>query len=294
MRNRLGSRLANGGFEVLITCWLARGLRSKGRLNLMRLISVVVVLATLALSGCKDPDTNVNSNGNGNANRPQSFKPPQPIKPTQPVDANFKPCNPYFPLVPGSIAKYVLNYSSGLVADMTVIVDAADEDGRKVFIQRSQLVDRSGGLQIAQTITRRFVCDGEKVQILSEKTESNLAGQQSSSVDFDYRENSLMMPEPAMLSRKGSTWSHSFRAIVHKPGEPPSRDDVPTAIKFEVAGPEDVTTAAGNFKAIKVLRTVLTNGTTDYYVAGIGLVRRFAKEGTSTDLKEYSGLAAQN
>jgi len=262
----------------------------------MRLISVVVVLATLALSGCKGPDTSVNSNGNGNgnANRTQSFKPPQPIKPTQPVDANFKPCNPYFPLVPGSIAKYVMNYSSGLVADLTVVVEAADEDGRKVFTQRSQLVDRSGGLQIAQLITRKFVCDGDRVQILSEKTESNLAGQQSSSVDFDYRENSVMMPEPAMLSRKGSTWSHAFHTIIHKPGEPPSRSDVPTAIKFEVGGPEDVTTAAGNFKAIKVIRTVLTNGTTDYYVAGIGLVKRFANEGTATELKEYSGLAAQN
>ena len=260
----------------------------------MRLISVVVVLAALALSGCKDTDTNVNGNGNGNANRTQSLKPPQPIKPAQPVDANFKPCNPYFPLVPGSIAKYVLNYSSGLVVDMTVVVDVADEDGRKVFTQRSQLVDRSGGLQIAQLITRKFVCDGEKVQILSEKTESNLGSQQPSSVDFDYRENSVMMPEPAMLSRKGSTWSHSFRTIFHKPGEPPARSDVPTAIKFEVAGPEDVTTAAGNFKAIKVIRSVLTNGTTDFYVAGIGLVKRFAKEGTATELKEYSGLAAQN
>jgi hypothetical protein len=262
----------------------------------MRLISVVVVLATLAISGCKDTDTSVNSNANSNANanRGQSLKPPQPIKPTQPVDANFKPCNPYFPLVPGSIAKYVMNYSSGLVADMTVVVDVADEDGRKVFTQRSQLIDRSGGLQMAQLITRKFVCDGEKVQILSEKTESNLRGQQPSSVDFDYRENSVMMPEPAMLSRKGSTWSHSFHTVFHKPGEPPARSDVPTAIKFEVAGPEDVTTAAGNFKAIKVIRTVLTNGTTDYYVAGIGLVKRFAREGTATDLKEYSGLAAQN
>jgi hypothetical protein len=273
---------------------VVRGLNIERKTQLMRLISVIVVLATLALSGCKDGDTNVNSNGNGNANKAQSFKPPQPIKPTQPVDANFKPCNPYFPLVPGSIAKYVLNYSSGLVADLTVVVDVADEDGRKVFTQRSQLIDRSGGLQIAQLITRKFVCDGEKVQILSEKTESNLGGQQSSSVDFDYREDSLMMPELAMLSRKGSTWSHAFRSVIHKPGEPPTRSDEPTIIKFEVAGPEDVTTAAGNFKAIKIIRTVMTNGTTDYYVAGIGLVRRFAKEGTSTDLKEYSGLAAQD
>lgn len=256
----------------------------------MRLILVLVVLVVIALSGCNPDSKNGNGNGNGNANR-ADFKPPPPIKPTEALDPNFKACNPYFPLVPGSVAKYVINYSSGIVGDLTVVVDAADQDGQKVFTQRSQLIDRSGGMQITQSIVRTFVCDGSAVRILSEKTESNVAGQQSA-VDFDYRENSVMMVDAQSLTRKGTTWTHAFRSVFHNPGQPPARSDTPTVIAFEVAGPEDVTTAAGNFKTIKVTRKIGENGTTDYYAAGIGLVKRQANEGTSWELKEYSGLKA--
>jgi len=259
----------------------------------MRLISVVVIIATLTLAGCKDTDTPNNGNGNGNSNRVSDFKPPPPLKPTQAVDPAFKPCNAYFPLVPGSVAKYVLNYSSGMTADVTVIVDAADEGGRKVFTQQSQIIDRSGGLQFVQSIVRKFVCNGDKVEILSETTDSTMSGRKSGS-EFEYRENSLIMPGPDELLRKGSTWSHTLRTITRNPGEPPQRSDVPIVIKLESAGVEDVTTAAGNFKAVKVIRTIGENGTIDFYAAGIGLVRRFAKEGTSWELKEYSGLTAQN
>ena len=160
----------------------------------MRLILVIILLSAIMFSGCNGTPTNVNSNANGNANNAPFIKPPPAIKPVDVPDPKFKPCNPYFPLVPGSIAKYVINYSSGIVGDLTVVVDAADEDGRKVFTQRSQLVDRSGGMQITQSIVRRFVCDGDRVQILSEKTDSNITGQQSSA-DFEYRENSLAMTD---------------------------------------------------------------------------------------------------
>src|SRR3989442_1147102 len=120
--------------------------------SFMRISSAIVLMSALALSGCNGDNTNVNSNtsSSANANRVQNFKPPQPIKPLEAANPNFKPCNPYFPLVPGSIAKYVINYSSGIVADLTVVVDAADEEGRKVYTQRSQLIDRSGGMQINQ------------------------------------------------------------------------------------------------------------------------------------------------
>ncbi len=256
----------------------------------MRMILVIVVLAAIGLSGCNGDSSNGNANGNANANR-TDFKPPAPIKPTEGVDPNFKACNPYFPLVPGSVAKYVINYSSGIVGDLTVVVDAADEDGQKVFTQRSQLIDRSGGMQITQSIVRKFVCDGSTVRILSEKTESNIAGQQSA-VDFDYRENSVMMTDPLSLARKGTTWSHAFRTVFHNQGQPPSRSDLPTVILFEVLGPEEVTTAAGNFKAIKITRKVGENGTVDHYAAGLGLVKRQSTEGTSWELKEYSGLKA--
>ncbi len=258
----------------------------------MRLILVLLVLAAVGLSGCNPPDNgNGNGNGNGNANRPPLTLPP-PIKPAEAVDPNFKACNPYFPLVPGSVAKFVINYSSGIVGDLTIIVDAGDEDGQKVFTQRSQLIDRSGGMQITQSIVRKFVCDGSIVRILSEKTESNVAGQQSA-LDFEYRENSVMMTDPQSLSRKGTSWSHAFRTVFHNPGQPPSRSDVPTVISFEVAGTEDVTTSTGTFKAIKLVRKIGENGTVDYYVAGIGLVKRQDTGGTSWELKEYSGLKAQ-
>ena len=169
----------------------------------MRLNLVIILLAATSLSGCNGTNTNVNSNGNGNANRITEFKPPPGLKPVDAPDPNFRPCNPYFPLVPGSIAKYVVNYSSGIVGDLTIVVDAADEGGRKVFTQKSQLVDRSGGMQIIQSTVRKLVCDGDRVQVLSEKTESNIAGQLSSS-DFEYRENSLMMTDPRSMLTAGS------------------------------------------------------------------------------------------
>ncbi len=261
----------------------------------MRLISIIVLLAAIALSGCNGGTTNINSNGNGNANAKaaQNFKPPQAIKPVDAADPNFKPCNPYFPLVPGSIAKYVINYSSGVVGDLTVVVDATDEDGRKVFTQRSQLVDRSGGMKQNQTIVRRFVCDGERVQILSEKTETNVEGQLSSS-EFEFRENSLMMTDPKSVLIKGSTWTHVFRTVFHSPGQPAARIDQPTVIAFEVGSPEHVTTAIGTFKAVPIARRIGEALTVDHYVAGLGLVKRQSKEGTSWEIREYSGLKPQD
>lgn len=254
----------------------------------MRWFLVIVVLAAIGLNGCNPDTSNSNGNANGNANR-GDFKPPAPIKPSQAVDPSFKTCNPYFPLVPGSIAKYVINYSSGIVGDLTVIVEAADEDGQKVFTQRSQLIDRSGGTQITQSTIRKFVCDAASVRILSEKTESNVAGQQSD-VDFDYREGSVMMSDPESLSRKGATWTYAFRTVFHNPGQPPSRSDVPTVVAFEVAGPEEVTTGVGTFKAIRINRKIGQNATFDYYVAGLGLVKRESTEGTRWEMKEFSGL----
>lgn len=261
----------------------------------MRLILIIVLLAAIALSGCKGGTTNVNSNGNANANASaaQNFKPPQAIKPVDAADPNFKPCNPYFPLVPGSVAKYVVTYSSGVVGDLTVVVDAAVEDGRKVFTQRSQLVDRSGGMQIVQSITRRFVCDGDRVQILSEKTDSNISGQQSSS-DFEYRENSLMMTDPKSVLTKGSTWTHAFRTVFHSPGQPVARSDQPTVIAFEVGSAEHMTTAIGTFKAVPISRKIGENLTVDHYVPGLGLVKRQSKEGTHWEMKEYSGLKPED
>lgn len=263
----------------------------------MRLNLLILLLATVALSGCKGNDANVNgnsnSNGNSNANAAVNIKAPPAIKPNEPPNPDFKPCNVYFPLVPGSTAKYVVNYASGVVGDLTVVVDAGEEDGRQIFVQRSQLVDRSGGLQIVQTITRKLICDGERVVILSEKTDSNVSGQQSSS-DFAYRENSLLMTDPKSMLIKGTTWSHAFFSVFQNPGGPPQRSDQPTIIAFEVKGPEHVTTSIGTFKAISITRRIGENLTVDHYVPGLGLVKRQSKEGSSWELREYSGLKPQD
>jgi|SRR6185503_5881860 PBP1b-binding outer membrane lipoprotein LpoB len=260
----------------------------------MRLMFIILLLTAIAFSGCSGSPSNSNGNGNSNTNiTAQNIKAPDPIKPAEPVDPSFKPCNPYFPLVPGSTAKYVVNYSSGIVGDLTVVVDVEDENGQKVFVQRSQLVDRSGGMQIIQKITRKLRCDGERVIILSEKTESNIAGQESSA-DFEYRENSLMMTDPKSLLIKGSAWTHAFRPTYHSPGNPPARSDEPTIIAYEVGSPQHVTTAIGTFNAIPIARRVADNITVDQYVAGLGLVKRQSKEGSSWELKEYSGLTPQD
>lgn len=261
----------------------------------MRISLVIILFSAAALSGCNGASNNANSNtnSNANANTAQNFKPPEPIRPLEAADPNFKACNPYFPLVPGSVAKYVVTYPTGLVADATVIVDSGEDSGRKIFTQRTQLVDRSGGMEIAQTIVKKFACDGNRIQVLSEKTESNVSGQQSS-VDFEFRENSLMMTDAQSMTRKGSTWSHTFAIVTRGAGQPETRSDAPTTVIFEVLGPEEVTVAVGTFKAVKVNRKIGEGYTYDYYVPGLGLAKRQSKEGVVWELKEYSGLKAMD
>src|SRR5205085_5686022 len=83
------------------------------RTSLMRTPLVFILLAACALSACTNggsKNSNVaNSNGTANVVNPGETKPPVP---TQPVDPNFKACNPYFPLVPGSRRIYTMSSSS--------------------------------------------------------------------------------------------------------------------------------------------------------------------------------------
>ena len=258
----------------------------------MRIGFSIILLAAIALSGC-DPSNkngNVNTNGNANSNANRTvFVPPVPLQPGA-FDPNFKPCNEYYPLVPGSVAKYVLNYSSGLVADVRVVVDSSEENGRKGFVERSQIVDKSGGLQIVQNTERHFVCDGDKVMILMEKTESRVADQPKSTSQFDYRENSYAMIEPSSLARPDSTWSYGFKRTSQRGDEPPAKEDAPIILSFTVKGEQEITLPTGKVKALKIERKGGTTIVTDYYVRGLGLVKRDSVEGTSWELKEYSGL----
>ncbi len=259
----------------------------------MRTGFLIILLTAIALSGCTPGNTNGNSNANGNANGNANrtvFTPPTPLKPTSTFDPNSKPCNEYYPLVPGSVAKYVLNYSSGLVADVTVVVDSSDENGRKGFVERSRIIDRSGGLQIVQDTEKHFVCDGDKVIILLEKTESRLADQPKSTSQFDYRENSYVMIEPSSLVKPDFTWSYGFKRTSQRGDEPPAKEDAPIVLSFTVKGEQEITLPTGKVKALKVERKGGTSVVTDYYVRGLGLVKRESAEGTGWELKEYSGL----
>lgn len=260
----------------------------------MRISLGICLIALISLCGCNGGNQNSDEKpANANANTaPRAGTVPPPLAPEGRAEAGFKPCNEYFPLVPGSVAKYVLHYSSGLISDLTIVVDAAgNEGGRQIFKQRSQIVDRSGGMEIVQATTRKFACDGDRVLILSETNESNVAGNQSNS-EFQFRENSVMMADPQTIARKGATWSHAFRSIFRTPQQPEVKSDVPTIVEFEVGSAQQVQTPVGTFKAVIITRKIGENVTYDYYVPGIGLVKRESKEGTYWELKEFSGLKA--
>ena len=254
-------------------------------------IILIGLIGVICLCGCNGNNAPVkNSQSNANSNTPRVAIPP-PLAPAERLDASFKPCNDYYPLVPGSVMKYVIHYSSGLVADLTVVVDSEEEGGRKIFKKRSQIVDRSGGMEIVQSTTSKFACDGNRVIILSEVNEQNVAGNQSAS-EFRFRDNSLMMADPQTVARKGSTWSHAFYTTFRSAAQPDAKEDTPTIVYFEVGDSAVVTTPVGNFKATIIIRKVKQNVTYDYYAPGVGLVKRESKEGTYWELKEFSGLKA--
>jgi hypothetical protein len=255
----------------------------------MRTPLVFILLAALALSACTTATSSNKNviNGNNNA-APRVVEPTKPLVPATAVDPNFKSCNSYFPLVPGSRRKYVVTYSSGITADATMVVEPWEEGGRKGFKELVQMVDSSGGYQIKQLVERHYVCDGDKVQILYEKTDSDLEGQKSST-EFFYRDNAYAMIEPASL-KPGATWSNSLKLKIQQAGQPASEPNAPTIINFTVMNEQDVQLPTGKVKALMIYRKVGEAEINDYFVPGLGFVKRTTKEGTGWELKEYSGL----
>jgi hypothetical protein len=256
----------------------------------MRIFLVLLLFGAFGFSSCDTRNTN-NRNANTpvtNTNSNISFTPPEPIKPTQPVDANFKSCNPYFPLVPGSQTKFTLQYTSPLVADVNVVVSQAEENGRKVFIEKTQIIDKSGGLNKAELTERKYLCDNGRVQIIYEKAD-NRTEKSHALVESSFRDVATFMLDPASLSRKGTTWSYNFDQTFRIDNEPPARMD-PSTLSFEAQGEEEVKVPAGTFKAIRIVRKIRDVMVNEYYVAGLGLVKRANRDGTTWELKEYSGL----
>jgi hypothetical protein len=256
----------------------------------MRIIFAIFLLAAMAASGCNYGPANKNSN-TGNKNSGLNFNAPPPPVATGPVDPKFISCNPYFPLVPNSTVKYSMILSSGLIGNVTVVVEQApDENGRKVFIEKTHIIDQqTSGLEQIQTIEKKFVCDGERVQIVTEKTESKVQGTPSATV-FNYRPDSVYLIDPVSLTTPGTKWSLSQVTTFIREGMPPSTSNVATALMREVKGEEEIQTQLGKFKAVKVEQMVGTNKVIYYFVKGLGEVRRDSGEGSRWEMKEYSGL----
>jgi len=264
----------------------------------MRFTVFIILLASLGLSACQscNPPTNSNnsnrnaSNGNANISIPER---PGVLSPKDSVDPKFKSCNAYFPLAPGSRVKYTVNYSSGVVADATVVVDRADAGGRMAFSEKTQIVDRSGGLQHQSMAEKLYVCDGERVEIIAETSTTRVPNSPVTKVDNTYRSPAVAILDPASLGRKGSTWSHSLSQTYQVPDQPPIASKDVLQINFTVIGPEQIKVPIGTFNTVKIERKVKETKIYEYYARGIGLVKRLAGDGTTFELAEYSGLTPQ-
>jgi hypothetical protein len=262
---------------------------------LIRFTGTLLLLATLVVTGCNGggnsnaPARNSNTNSVSNDNSPPLLG-TDPIKPKTAVDPKFKTCNPYYPLVPGSLVRYSLVWSSGLVADATIVVDQEVENGRPVYVQTTQILDKTAGSNKNERTTMKYVCDGDRIQLIHWYTENQVDGAQSI-VEFQFKATAVAMLDVASLKRKGSTWGYGMYQTFRRPGAPPAALEDPTIVNFQVEGEEKITVPAGTFTAIKIVRRVGKISVTEHYVAGLGMVKRFSDEGTFWQLKEYSGLA---
>jgi hypothetical protein len=269
---------------------------------LIRVWTALIVFSGLVLFSSCDPSnqsSNENQNGNRNpANRnnntadPLLFpSPPAPITSKDTVDPKFKPCNPYFPLIPGSTAKYILNYSSGLVANVSVVVDKGTENGRPIFVETEQIVDKDGGIHKSQTIVVKYACEADKVIILSQVSD-NKADENETHVETRFSDRATAFPEVATI-KTGTSWSHTIYQKFTQPGQQPVDSSKPMTFTFEVREGLDVSVPAGTFKTIRVVRKANGHDINEYYVKGLGLVKRQGEDGTRWELKEFSGLSAQ-
>ena len=255
----------------------------------MRIAFAIIFLVTSLLASCGKSDNNTNTAVPANTNSSPGLPDYKPIAPTTAVNPGFKACNPYYPLVPGSMVKYKIEYSSGLLAGVTIVVDSADEGGRKTFVETTQIVDSGGGLEKLEKMVRKYVCDGERVQINYEKG-NNRAGNLANDIELKFLGTAVALLDPASLTRHGTKWSYSFKQVFTVPGQRPIEPEEPITINFEALGDEVVKTDAGEFKTVKIGRRVGDKLGTDFFARGIGLVKRIGPDGTAWKLVEYSGV----
>lgn len=254
-----------------------------------KLAVAFLLLTAMVFGGCSgsDPSPNANSSASGNSNSNVVVTPPTPLKPSVQIDPSFKACNPFYPLVPGSLTKHTIFYSSGLVAEVTTVVEPAENGAGGELVQREQILDTSGGLNKLSTTNRTFICDGERVRILSEQGYDKVE-EHENSAESKFPNPAILMVAPTDF-RPGATWSYVFVRTLQRPGGPPITLD-PITRWLEYRANEEVTVQAGRYTAARVDWRLKEKTGTDYYVRGLGLVKRVADDGTRWELKEYSGL----
>lgn len=257
--------------------------------SVAKLAGPSLLLAAVVWSGCNsgNPAPNANSGAAGNSNTSVFVTPPPPLKPSVQIDPSFKPCNPFYPLVPGSLTKHTIFYSSGLVADVTTVVEPGENAGEGEIVQREQILDTSGGLNKLSTNTRTYVCDGERVRILSEKGHDKVE-ENENLAESKFHDPAIVMVAPTDF-RPGATWSYVIVRTLQQPGKAPITLE-PITRRLEYRTNEEVTVLAGKYTAARVDWRLKEKTGTDYYVRGLGLVKRVADDGTRWELKEYSGL----
>lgn len=267
----------------------------------MKIVIALTLLVLLSLSGCDDKNNNSNSshgpnvsnsNSNNNGRAAASFTPPIEIKPEAQTDPNFKSCNSYFPLVPGSQAKYNLIYPTTLRANVNVVVEqGTGQDNKPVMVERTQIVDSSGGLHKNSLGKELYSCDGEKVDLVGRLEDNDVEGNKAH-IEIRYSRPAVAMVEPSAMV-PGTSWTYSFTETFQQPGQATIDTNKTYRVSMSVIGPQDVTVPAGTFKTMKLEKKTETSTIYEYYARGIGLVKREMTDGTTWELREFSGLKEQ-
>jgi hypothetical protein len=234
---------------------------------------------------------------------------PSLLPPAGPADPSFKPCNPYYPLAPGSHLLYSISKASVAVGVVTVTVNAGDEKGKKVFTETAKRLSVKGIGTGLETTTRKYICDGEKIEVVYDVIEVTNPKGQSGRLDGKFPSQSLVMMAPSTLT-SGATWSYTMDAEMKLPQKPDPEHDKSQPnhnapdpkqekfdskhetlqLTFEVKGNGDVKVPAGTFHTIRIGVKVNGQDSEEYYAPGIGLVRRTLPDGTVWELSEYNGL----
>jgi len=253
------------------------------------------------------PAPGSNSNSNGSSQIATAKATPSLLPPAGPVDPAFKPCNPYYPLTPGSHMLYTIKRPSGQVGSVVVDVSAANEKGKKVFTEVAKRLSVRGVGSGLETTTRKYVCDGENIQVVYNLIEATNPQGVSGKFDGRFPSPSLVMMAPSSLT-PGASWSYTMEADIKLPEKPDPKQAKREAnqnkkvepkytskhdtiqLSFEVKGKEDVTVPAGTFHAIRIAVKVKDKDSDEYYAPGVGLVRRSLPDGTVWELSEYNGL----